>query len=117
MRFDASMIEKRKDKYLLSFIQQKTNKKVTIPFIDKARQIVNKNNGNFPQPLSHQKYNDYLKELCKLAGINQMTKGTILESTTTAKNKKRHHYRRKRGSFEKWQLISSHVGRRSFATN
>lgn len=117
MRFDTSMIEKRKDKHLLTFVQQKTNKKVTIPFLDEAREIVNKNNGKFPRSISHQKYNDYLKELCKLAGIDEPTQGTIKQPITENKNKSRNDYRMVKGIYPKYELISSHVGRRSFATN
>jgi integrase len=117
MRFVPSMIEKRQGKYLLSFIQQKTNKKITIPLLEEAHQIVDKNNGSFPRPLSHQKYNEYLKELCELAGINEMIEGTILERVAESKNKTRNDYRKRNGIFEKWKLVSSHVGRRSFATN
>lgn len=117
MRFDSSMIEKRKDKHLLTFVQQKTNKKVTIPFLDEARKIVNKNNGKFPRSISHAKYNDYLKELCKLAGIDELREGTKRQATTKNKNKSRNDYRMVKGIYPKYELISSHVGRRSFATN
>src|SRR5690554_4033183 len=117
MRFNASMIVVRGGKRLLEFKQKKVEKLITIAFVDKAQEIINKNNGEFPRSISHAKYNDYLKELCKLAGIDKLMEGTILESTTTAKKKKRHDYRRTNGTFEKWRLISSHVGRRSFATN
>lgn len=117
MRFNSSMIINKKGKHLLAFKQQKTGKKVTIPFLDEARQIVAKNNGEFPRPISHQKYNDYLKELCKLAGINKKIKGSITERISSSKKKTRNDYRRIKGTFEKWELVSSHIGRRSFATN
>ena len=117
MRFDTSMIEKKKGKHLLTFKQQKTSKPLTIPFLDEAREIVNKNKGKFPRPISHQKYNDYLKELCKLAGINTKIKGSIIERVSSSKTKTRNDYRRIKGTFEKWELVSSHIGRRSFATN
>src|SRR5690554_550774 len=117
MRFNTSMIEKRKDKRLLSFVQQKTNKKITIPFLNQAQEIISKRKGEFPKPLSHQKYNDYLKELCKLAGINEMTRGTVKQSITQSKKKTKNDYRSVTGTFEKWELVTSHIGRRSFATN
>jgi site-specific recombinase XerD len=117
MRFNNSMIIEKDKKQLLSFTQQKTNKKVTIPFLTQAQEVINKNNGKFPRPLSHQKYNDYLKELCKLAGINEPTKGTVRRSIIESKKKSKNDYRNITGTFEKWELISSHVGRRSFATN
>ena len=117
MRFKSSMIENKKSKYLLAFKQQKTGKSVIIPFLDEAREIVTNNNGEFPRAISHQKYNDYLKELCKLAGINKKIKGSITERISSLKKKTRNDYRRIKGTFEKWELVSSHIGRRSFATN
>lgn len=117
MRFNASMITKEKDKYLLAFKQQKTGKPMTIPFLDEAREIITNNNGQFPRAISHQKYNDYLKELCKLTGINKKIKGSITVRISSSKNKTRNDHRRIKGTFEKWELVSSHIGRRSFATN
>lgn len=117
MRFDASMIEGAKGEEVLTFTQQKTNTLTSITFLKEAKEIVDKNNGNFPRPLSHQKYNDYLKELCKLAGIDEPTQGTIRQAITNNVSKSRNDYRNVTGVFPKWRLITSHVGRRSFATN
>lgn len=117
MRFTSDMVIKKNDKKLLSFKQQKTSKNIVIPFLEQAQEVYNKRNGNFPRPISEQKYNDYLKELCKLAGINELIQGAIMDSISTSNKKTRNDYRKINGKYEKWQLIGSHVGRRSFATN
>ena len=59
-----------------------------------------------PDIISNQKFNDYIKEVGKLAGINDnevitKTIGGKLTSESLPKN----------------ELISSHTGRRSFCTN
>lgn len=117
MRFNASMIEGEKGEEVLTFTQQKTDKLTSITFLKQAKEIVDKNNGEFPRSISHPKYNEYLKELCMLAGINEMTKGTVKRSISSSKKKTRNDYRNVVGTFEKWELVSSHIGRRSFATN
>jgi hypothetical protein len=111
------MIVEREGKQLLTFTQQKTDNKVIIPFLKQAQQVVKNRGGKFPNPISSQKYNDYLKELCKLAKINETVKGSTMERISSSKLKTRNDHRRIEGNFEKWELISSHVGRRSFATN
>lgn len=45
--------------------------------------------------------------------INQPIKGKLLQETDVDSKK----YRKKEGIYEKWKLVSSHIGRRSFATN
>lgn len=118
MRFTSKMIryEKNKEgitKPLIEFTQKKTNKKMTIPLLPKVIDILNKRNKEFPRPISDQKYNDYIKEVCKLAGINEKIEG----SKKIEVNKNSKIYRKENGIFEKWELVSSHIGRRSFATN
>src|SRR5690606_16224443 len=57
---------------------------------------------------SHQRYNDYIKELCRLVGITEMIEGAKKNPKTN---------RKERGIFPKFELVTSHIGRRSFATN
>jgi integrase len=63
---------------------------------------------NLPKKLLHQKLNDYIKVVCKLAGIDTIVKGTKLNTETN---------RKELGMFPKYDLMSSHCFRRSFATN
>ena len=113
MRFTDKQIRKEDDKHLLEFTQKKTNKLTTIPLHPKVMEILKKRKGKFPYKISDQKYNDYIKEVCKIAEINQLTFGS--KNTETEPNSKV--FRKKSGTYKKWELVTSHIGRRSFATN
>lgn len=94
------------DGQILSVLTQKTGTRVSIPLNPKVLAILAKYNNQTPRVLSNQKFNDYLKELGRVAGIMDLvqtarTKGGI-RMTTTA---------------EKWEFITTHSARRSFATN
>ena len=94
-----------KDGYI-TFRQQKTNNKVTIPLHPIVSDILEKYNYNLLAKISNQRFNEYIKEACRIAGINRMETMTRTEGgrlVTTA--------------FEKWEQVSSHTGRRSFCTN
>lgn len=74
---------------------------IKVPVNRELESILDEYDG-FPEFISEQKFNDYLKELCKKAKINEMV----------AKNVKG-----KQEMFPKHELVASHVCRRSFATN
>lgn len=119
MRFTKEMIRYQKDndgvlKPLIEFTQVKTDKIMTVPVHQKVIEILNKRNGEFPHSISEQKYNDYIKEVCAKAKINKMVKGKRMAKVET---KSKFNYRKKEGTFEKHELVTSHIGRRSFATN
>ena len=90
----------------IDIIQQKTNKSVTIGIV--AHHVVDIIENHFPTQLPHQKLNDYVKVVCKLAGIDSIVKGTKLNTETN---------RKELGNYPKYELIASHCFRRSFATN
>ncbi|RPD40526.1 site-specific integrase [Chitinophaga barathri] len=86
--------------------QQKTGGKVVIPIHWTVKEILGKYENSLPTNISNQKMNDYIKDVYKEAEITeqieiQNTKGGL----------------RKVESFEKWELVSTHTARRSFATN
>lgn len=114
MRFTSDMIRTENGKHLIEFTQKKTEKKMTIPVHKKVLEIIEANGGKFPKKLLDQKYNGYLKEVCKIAEINEPTKGRKSINKGTKENPV---YRYKTDVYLKYELISSHVGRRSFATN
>ena len=114
MRFTNDMVRTENGKNLIEFTQKKTGKTMTIPIHKKVLQVINKNGGQFPKKLLDQKYNNYLKIVCEKAGINEPTIGRKLINIGTEKNPI---YRYKTDTYPKYKLISSHVGRRSFATN
>ncbi|MGE0560473.1 MAG: phage integrase SAM-like domain-containing protein [Flavobacteriales bacterium] len=108
LRFTKDMLRIENDITLIEFKQQKTGKLMELPLHPKIVEILKKNNGNFPYKISDQRYNEYIKDVCKIAGITQKVKGSKMNSVTN---------RKETGLFPKYELISSHVGRRSFATN
>ena len=110
MRFTKDMIRHENNKPLIEFTQQKTDKIMTVPLSKKVMSILEKRNGNFPKKITDQKYNDFIKTVCKLSKLNDKFKGSTTEVIDKIK-------RKKTGTFEKWQLVTSHIGRRSFATN
>jgi integrase len=113
MRFTDEQIRIENDKSLLEFTQKKTGKNMTVPLHPKVLEILKKRKGKFPYKISDQKYNDFIKTVCKLAEINELTKGSKLVETETDSKV----YRKKTGMYKKYDLVTSHIGRRSFATN
>ncbi len=86
--------------------QEKTGARVVIPLHPVVKSILDKYNGHLPPAPSNQKFNDYIKEVCALALINEETQKSITRGG-----------RRVTASFKKSDLVSSHTARRSFATN
>ncbi|MCI2228984.1 site-specific integrase [Polaribacter sp. MSW13] len=113
MRFTKDLIRIENGKHLIEFTQQKTGKNMTVPLHSKVLEILNKRNGNFPYKISDQKYNDFIKDVCKLAEINEPTKGSKMIETEKGSKV----FRKQSGTYKKWELVTSHIGRRSFATN
>ncbi|MFH6966352.1 tyrosine-type recombinase/integrase [Flavobacterium sp. FlaQc-28] len=118
MRFKKDMItiyrnKKNEEKPCIEFKQVKTNKMMVIPLFPKVIEILQKRNGEFPKQISDQKYNEYVKEVCKIAGIKDKVKG----SKRAEIEENRGCYRKVEREYEKWELVTSHIGRRSFATN
>jgi integrase len=113
MRFTKEQIRIEDGKHLIEFTQQKTGKNMTVPLHNKVLEILNKRNGSFPYRISDQKYNDFIKEVCKLAEINEPTTGSKMIETKKGSKI----YRKQSGTYKKYELVTSHIGRRSFATN
>ncbi len=93
---------------LIEFTQRKTQKKMSIPISRKARDILNKRNGEFPKKISDQRYNEFIKEVCKIAGLSEKIDASKIDAEKLRKVK---------GHYPKYELVSSHIGRRTFATN
>jgi len=115
MRFTKEMIRIEKGKSLIEFEQQKTGKLMTIPLHKKVQAVLDKYKGDFPSRISDQRYNDYIKEVCKIAGINEEVQGR--KQLNISKDPSVQKIRRKKGVYPKYELVTSHIGRRSFATN
>lgn len=85
--------------------QEKTNKDVLIPITKQCKRILIE---GLPYKVSQQKLNVSIKEVCELAEINQEVKGDLFNAKTK---------RKARGSYPKYNLITLHCFRRSYATN
>jgi hypothetical protein len=85
--------------------QQKTGKLVAIPLLPKAIEIVE---GGMPYKISLSRFNEYIKDVCKEANLNTPTKWRKKEKQGEPSVFK---------ISPKHEAVSSHVCRRSFATN
>ncbi len=108
MRFKKENIRYQGKVPLIEFTQVKTGKKMAIPLSKKVMSILKKHKGDFPRQISDQRYNEYIKKVCELAGLKEKVKGSKLDIETK---------RKESGMFPKYELVTSHIGRRSFATN
>ena len=87
--------------------QQKTGRLLEIPIFKMVKEIMDKRGGNFPTSISDQRYNVNIKKVCQIVGLNQLVYGSKMDKKTK---------RLIKGQFPKWELVSSHIGRRTFAT-
>ena len=88
--------------YYLKIITDKTDELVIIPCHSIVLEIFKKYDhakNKLPPSISNQKFNEYIKEAAKLAGLNEI--GRLAGAPKE----------------ELWQTLSSHTARRSFATN
>ncbi len=91
---------------MIQLKQKKTGGKVNIPIHPTVLNILQKYKMKLPNPISNQKFNDYLKNAANLAKIDRMfvkttsVYGKIVETISP-----------------KHEVISSHAARRSFCTN
>jgi integrase len=98
-------------KNLIRIIMVKTQKMVTIPILKPILPTLEsyKTNGKyfFPKPISNQKFNEQIKEISRrIPCLNERVKYI---STINGKEIIEEYF--------KWEMVSSHTCRRSFATN
>ena len=113
MRFSTDMIIKTKLKdgkeaYFLDFMQEKVKKQMHLPLHPKIIEILNKRNFQFPKKYSEQTYNELVKMVCQEAKIEEMCYGGVNKGKGKRKIFK---------EYPKYELVTSHIGRRSFASN
>lgn len=103
-----------------SFIElrnKKTDFPVIIPLHRNVSKILEKRNGSFPRKISDTNFNLYIKEVSKIAGLTEKTwGGKISEKTIEINGKKETIHRKVVGEYPKYELVSSHICRRTFAT-
>lgn len=85
--------------------QQKTGKTVVIPLFPETLRLLE---DGMPYKISLVHFNEYIKEICKVAELSTPTKGRkkLKANSPTIK-----------GTFPKHEVVSSHICRRSFASN
>ncbi len=92
---------------ILEVTQIKTGDCVHIPLRKPVMEIIDKYGGIFPDSISNQKFNEYLKDVCKKCELLQ--KEVSLKSFSAGK--------RIITAKPKYMFVTSHTARRSFATN
>jgi len=92
-------------KKVLKIQQQKTKNFAEIPILPPVEEVIK----DFPHKISLQKFNDYIKKICKLAGMINLV--TSEKQIQTPKGKR---YRIVED--EKYTFCASHMFRRSFIT-
>lgn len=101
---EKNIKEKEGFRYI-EFTQQKTGKKVAVPILPKVEEIIQ---SGWPRKISLTKFNDHIKTIAEKAELTQPTEGILNDPKTN---------RKKLGSYPKWQLLASHVCRRSYCSN
>lgn len=91
---------------ILKVVTRKTGETVFIPLHPVVRQVLEKHGGLPPAGMSNQKMNAYLKQIGVKAGLFERQEFKITKGGEV-----------RRDTFEKWQKITTHTARRSFATN
>ena len=89
----------------IKILQEKTAKQVTIHLDEEVRIIMERYNWKLPK-ISNQKFNEYIKEVCKLAHIDEMISRTAQYGREKVTTKQ-----------PKYELVGTHTARRSYATN
>lgn len=103
----SNLTTRNLDNGFIKVKQAKTGQPVTIPVHKVVSEIIAKYGGAMPRALSNEKMNAYLKEIGQMSDSlkkiesKSMTKGGLQVTK----------------QFQKWQLLTTHTARRSFATN
>ena len=103
----SDLIREKKDtikKDELHLVSEKTTELLVVPLIPFAKDILLKYKYHLPF-ISNQKMNDYLKELGKLAEIDEIVQITQFRGSEEIKTK-----------FKKYELLSTHFARKTFVT-
>jgi integrase len=93
---------------VIDLTNKKTGKELFIPLFDEVKEVLNKYDGNFPPQISDQHFNRQIKKVAEAAELTKIEFGELQNPETK---------RKEQGMFPKWQLVSSHIMRRSFASN
>jgi len=106
LSLNSSNIRKATNGLYIDIIQQKTKKTVTIGVADPL--VIDLLESEFPKVLSQEAFNKQIKMICKIAGIDEVVSGFKNNPKTRRKEVL---------SAPKYEFVTSHIMRRSFATN
>jgi integrase len=90
----------------LTFIQQKTKMKVNLPLFIDLKRLIERMLKKYPNGIkicSNQHFNRQLKEICKGILLNKTHSWETIHGNEIVRHQK-----------QRWELVSSHIGRRSF---
>lgn len=90
----------------ITIVTEKTAEKIQLPMHSYIKELYIKYNGKFPKMCYKSRFNEHLRELGRLAKIDDEV---IIKENQGGKVKS--------VRYKKYQLIKSHTARRSFATN
>lgn len=102
---DQSRIQTINGVEILTIIQQKTGEPAIMPVSARLRQVLNRYPRGLPK-ITNQTLNHNIKEVAKLIGLTQIVEITKYRGGKSENRR-----------YQKWELLSSHTARRSFATN
>lgn len=105
---DKKTGEKR---HFLTMFTEKTGEEIALPVNPTVIEILERYNWQLPEPISNQKFNKYLKEIGEKAGINSM------ERDSRRTGNRETGYTRINKMVPKYELITTHTGRRTFTSN
>jgi outer membrane protein OmpA-like peptidoglycan-associated protein len=114
LKFSKSNIENIDGDLFLNIEQEKTETPVYIYLTENVTEILTKYNNEFPPMFSKNIdsnetiYNRLIKEVCRLSDVKELVKANMRQTKTN---------RYKIVEIPKFKAVSSHIGRRSFATN
>ena len=114
LKFTKKNIIEIDDDLFLDIKQEKTDTPVYVYLNEDVMRILDKYDGNFPPLFANNVgsnetiYNRLIKSVCKKAEINELVKSNQRQTENN---------RYKVVEVPKWKAVSSHIGRRSYATN
>jgi len=106
LSLNSSNIRKANNGLYIDIIQQKTKKAVTIGVADPL--VIDLLESEFPKVLSQEAFNKQIKMICKIAGIDEVVRGFKNNPKTR---------RKEVVDAPKYEFVTSHIMRRSFASN
>ncbi len=104
LNITSKNIVNREGLITVDLVQSKTGALVSVPLNDMALEIIK---DGLPYKISMQHFNEYIKDICRLAGFNELINGKkrLEKNSVSIKD-----------TYFKWELCSSHIMRRSFCS-